>query len=182
MNKKSKTAFQLTPEQAEFLSNLIINNKSVIAHSIKAVLTDTFSYLYEECISETYLTACENIDKVYNHENPVGWIIVTAKHTAKRLMKAHWRDLYVYPLDDDIRDDKTDVTEEALYNDYIRNHTQEKLIQLLTDREKEIYNLFYIEHMDANAIGKRLNISPNTVWAVTHNIRNKIINAAKNKK
>ena len=170
---KKQNAVPLTEKQRSFLDGLIRENKHYISNTVLNTLGSAFSCLYEECISELYLLACLKINIAEAHPNPAAWIIVCARLTAHTVMQKRKKDALNVPPDEDICDDR-DVFDEALYNIWIENGVASKLIEELTPREKEVYNLIYIKGKRPEEAAKLLGISHSTVRNIRKQLKEKI--------
>lgn len=165
----------LTPEESGFIAGLIENQSSLITNVIARVLGDEYDFLLEECISETYLTACNRFEVVKNHESPEAWIIVVAKLTAKRMIQRHNRHKIRTSFEElPEQIDKNDVAEEALYNIWIEEKVPELLISRLSKQEKIVYQKIFIEHKPQKVIAEELDITVNTVSVIKNHLVEKI--------
>ena len=171
MKKQKNTP--LTQTQKEFLESLINENKRLISNTVLNTLGKAFSFLYEDCISELYLLACLKISVAQSHPNPVGWIIVCARLTAYTLMQNHKRDINSVPLEDSLSD-ATNVFDEVLYSIWIENDAVLKIINTLTPREREVYNLIYIQGKKPEEAASLLGISHSTVRNIRKQLKDKI--------
>ncbi len=170
--KERKTA-SLTEKQRMFLDSLIRENKRYISNTVLNTLGSAFSFLYEDCISELYMLACLKISIAETHPNPAAWIIVCARLTAHTVIQKRKRDALNVPLDENLYDD-SDVFDEALYNIWIENGVALKLIEELTPREREVYNLIYIKGKKPEEAAKLLGISHSTVRNIRKQLKEKI--------
>ena len=175
MRKKSDERILLTLEEARFIDGLIERNRSVLGNIIKFSLGEDFDHLWEDCLSETYLLACRKIDVLKAHENPDGWIINAAKKNAgnmKRNNNKYKSNISIEKLPE--LPDEQNVFEEAVFNIWMEKKVPSILISRLSKREKEVYELFYIEHKTTDEIAKRLGINVSTVRNIKKNIVDKI--------
>lgn len=170
---RNKKTASLTEKQRAFLDGLIRENKHYISNTVLNTLGKPFSFLYEDCISELYLLACLKIDVAETHPNPAAWIIVCARLTAHTVIQKRKREMAEVTLDEDIPDNG-DVFDEALYNIWIENGTALKIINELTPREREVYNLVYIKGKKPEEAAKLLGISHSTVRNIRKQLKEKI--------
>jgi len=183
LNIKPKITHPLSPEQARFIEELIYNNYEAIYSIVFNALGASYSYLWDEAISELFVLLCEKIDVLQNHPAPQGWLFVSARYVAKGITHKHKRDLSQASLDEINYDiSKNDIFEEIVYKIWLENNVPEKLISQLSKREKEIYHKIYIEHKKPKEIAKELSISENNVRNIKKNLKDKIHNALKKNK
>lgn len=172
---RNKKTASLTEKQRSFLDGLIRENKHYISNTVLNTLGKPFSFLYEDCISELYLLACLKIDVAETHPNPAAWIIVCARLTAHTVIQKRKREMAEVTLDEDIPDNG-DVFDEVLYNIWIENGVALKIIDQLTPREREVYNLIYIKGKKPEEAAKFLGISHSTVRNIRKQLKEKIKN------
>lgn len=181
INKKDKE--KLTPEQAEFLDDLLSKNRNNIKRAVSAVLKDNFKLHGDDCISEVSLLAIKKVKKLQKHNNPNGWLMVASKKTAANYIRKEYTRLKNTGREIvcDIPTDSNAVYEDALYNIWMEDGTIEKLLNELTPREKEVYELLYKQDMTSKQAGERLGISASTVRSIDADIKDKIKYAVKKK-
>lgn len=182
MNKKQERTAKLSPEDSKFLQALIEANEKVINITIYNALGEQYTYLAEDAVAQLYLLACEKIDVLRAHECPKAWLIVAAKLTAKSIIKKHITELsHVFTADPPELSADDNVFEEAVYSIWLQNKVPEKLIAMLTKREKEVYNKLYIENKTAKQAAAELGTTVNLINNVHKNLRGKIKNAINQK-
>lgn len=177
MDTIDKEKFRLTAEEAEFIKDLIIKNEYIIRAEIRAALQEHFAQIGEDCISEVYLLACRKIKVLKNHTAPDAWIIVAAQKVAQ----SEARKLYmkINSKFSEIPQDlpmKNDTFEEALYNIWLDNHSLEKLFDLLTQHEKDVYDLLYNQRLTSKQAAEIMNVSDSTIRNIHSMIKKKIKN------
>lgn len=175
MNKTTGKNKVMTPEEAEFVKDLLLRNRQTISSVIKMLLKDGYSFLYDDCLSETYLTACQKVDILKVHGNPDAWITVAAKWSTMALLKEFKRQKYLNnQANEFVCSTKDSVFEEVVYNIWVENNVPEKLISELTKREKEVYRLLFLEQKTPQEVANELGISISTVRNTKKHLIDKI--------
>lgn len=178
-----KNKQKLTPEESEFLHDLLTKNKKNIRRAVFVVLKDNFKLYGEDCISEVSLLAIKSVKVLKKHKNPSGWLVVASKKVAANYIRKEYTRLKNTGIEIiyDIPTDANAIYEDALYDIWMENGTIEMLIQELTPREKEVYSLLYQEGLTSKQAGERLGISASTVRNIAVGIKDKIYYAVKKK-
>ncbi len=182
MQNKEEVKLCLSPDEAEYIQDLIIRNQYIIRAEIRSVLKEKFEQIGEDCIGEIYLLACEKIDVLKKHKNPDGWIIIAARKVALNMGRKHntilnkstEAEIEDMPIDDN-------VFEDALYNIWLENGSIDKLLDVLTPHEREIYNLLYKRRLPSNKAAEIMKVSDSTIRNINRTIKKKIKNAIETK-
>lgn len=175
MKTSEKEKICLTAEETAYIRELIIENEYIIRAQIKEKLKGKFAYLGEECIGDLYLLACQKAHVLINHPNPVGWLIIAARNIVKNAERK-----YKTVVDKTIDKELTDipsgdqVIEDALYNIWMQEGSIERLLALLSPREREIYEMLYKEKRTSIQTANILGISDSTVRNIALTIKKKI--------
>ncbi len=180
LNTIENGKLRLTADEAEFIKDLIIRNESVIRAVVRSELHEDFDLLGEDCVAEIYLLACKKVAVLKNHENPEGWLSVASRRVAQNVKRKN-ATISEHYIDTEVTDiaGKNDIFEEALYNVWIENGSIDKLLGVLTPREREIYELVYKKRIKSNEAANILGVSDSTVRNTAASIRRKIKDAAK---
>lgn len=174
MGEKTDKSAKLSQADRDFIKQLVLKNRVTIAHTVRVVLGELYGSLYEDCIGETYLLACQKVKHIREHENPDGFIIVAAKLTALGLMRKVKGVKTVPIVNPDALPSETDVYEEALFNICIKQLTPKNLEELFTPREAEVFKLIYIEELNSIQAAERLGISDSTVRSIKQTVKDKV--------
>ncbi len=175
MKTSEKESFHLTPEEADYIEDLIIRNEYMIRAAVKSVLQEKYEYLGEDCISEIYYLACKKIKKLKKHEKPDAWIIVASRKVA--LNEARKYNTYINHTTDEkvINIPAIDtVFEDALYNIWLEEGVIDKLLNLLTPHERKIYELLYKKRLPPKEVAKIIGVSESTIRNINSTIKKKI--------
>lgn len=131
---------------------------------------DVFKYLAftlknedraNDAIQDTFIVIYKNIKKVYNHENPGGFIFKTAQNIAKNYKKELYKRLIKeINIDDSIIEIKnSNLNIERAMDSKINEYEYiTDIIDSLSNEDKELYNMYYIEHKSMKEIGNSLGI------------------------
>ena len=175
MNNAEKRSYVLTLEECDYIEKLIINNESILRSVIRSALGERFDQLGEECMSDLYLLLCEKIDKLKNHENPDGWVVVAAKNIAQNAMRKHNTCLNHTTAEEIIDIPVADnVFEDALYNIWLDEGVIDKLLDKLTPHEREVYNYLYRKRLPSKKVAELMGVSHSTIRNINANIKRKI--------
>ena len=175
MTNTEKRKYILSTEDCEFIEKLILKNASVVRAVIYSVLGESFEQIGEECISDLYLLMCEKIDKLKNHENPDGWVVVAAKNIAQNAIRKHNTCLNHTTAEEIIDIPVADnVFEDALYNIWLDEGVIDKLLDKLTPHEREVYNYLYRKRLPSKKVAELMGVSYSTIRNINANIKRKI--------
>lgn len=177
MTNAEKRNYVLTPEECDYIEKLILNNETIVRAVIRSVLGEKFDQIGGESISDLYLLMCEKIDLLKRHENPEGWMVVSARYVALNALRRY--NTLLYNTDTKKIEDicsEENVFESALYNIWIKDGVIDKALATLTPHEKEIYNYLYRERLSYKKIAEIMDISESTVRNTNATIRRKILN------
>lgn len=182
MNTTENDKLRLTQKDSDFIEALIKRNQGVMCAAVRSVLQENYNVLGEDCIAEIYLLCCQKIRVLKNHENPDGWLAVASKRVSLAVNRKYKERLSRTADYEPINaDSQIDVFEEALYDSWLEGGAIEKLLSVLTPREREIYELVYLKRMKAVDVATLLGVSGSTVRNTTASIRRKLENAIKEK-
>lgn len=101
-----------------------------------------------DIVQDTFIVVYKNIEKVYNHENPGGFVFRTAQNLVKNYKKELYKRLInEVNIDDgitDIRDLSTSI-ENSLNAEINEYEYITDIIDSLSDDKKRLYKMYYIE-------------------------------------
>lgn len=78
-------SMKLSQEQNEALAELYHETYYTLSSYAKCSLQD--KYLVEEAIQQTFLIACTKPDQVLNSPNPIGWLVITLRHSIQAILQ-----------------------------------------------------------------------------------------------
>jgi len=117
---------------------------------------DLFKYSYrltyeknmaEEIVQDTFIEAYKKIELLAQHENPAGWLYVTARNITKAYMREYLRIKTLLPLEDH----KIGVADEEREEMFLSNY--------LNEEEAKIIFKFYVEKRSMTEISEEYAIS-----------------------
>ena len=177
MRTKSAADDRLTSEESEQLEKIIMNRIHIIRYTIVKIFGVTYQYLVEDCVSEVLLLACEKGRILLNHSNPGGWLVNASKNTAYNMLRKYQKGARNVPIDDlGSVSSPEDVFEEMVYQECMEKNVPDLLLSRLTKREREIYELLFVQKKKPQTVADELHISVNTV----RNIKKSIVDKIKN--
>ncbi|MBQ3002132.1 MAG: sigma-70 family RNA polymerase sigma factor [Clostridia bacterium] len=154
---------------------MIWTHRNVIHKILFDILHPDFSYMIEDCESEVMMIAVEHAHELLSHTAPTGWFIVTTRnvaHAARRKeIKRIQNDTSAEGVDLTIAEDPL---ENILYKEWIKNGVVDQLLSRLTPREREVYDLAFVEGKSTKDIAGQLHIRESTVRNIRKNIMDKI--------
>ncbi len=165
---------KLSAEDKAYLRTLIMENEKYIKHAVTNTLGPLFEYLADDAVGELYLLACQKVDVIKTCDSPRAWLIVAARYVAKGLIKKQKKDLNSVELTEALNSDDENVFEEAVYRIWLENKIPEKLIDSLTQREREVYIKLHIENKTPKEAAAELGVTVNLVHNVNKNLKDKI--------
>ena len=155
-------------EREAFYEQLIKNNYYKIERSL------SYHYNYpndfaRELIQRVFLKALMKPD-LYKHENPVGWIYVTAKYTAMEMLKEMKKSM-------DTQAPLVDTLATAVEDEYdFDEGMAEQCIQSLAGKKdaQELFLNYYIKHMSLDEIALHMGIEKTNVKSRIQRLNKKL--------
>ena len=150
---------------------------------IDKIYKEMYSYLYclvsrwiypsnqediEDILHDVFLIAMET-ENLEKHENIKGWLVKTAKNLSKQFTEKRNREIKRTVLTiNDIKDSysvEDHVIEDIEFENMISNNTYARIMDKLSDSEKQFYNMKYIHKLSYDEICRLLGISFGTARA-----------------
>ncbi len=165
----------LSAEESKRLGDLIWTHRNTIQITILKILSSQFQYLLEDCESEVALIAVRRGAELLSHPNPTGWFVVAAKYVANNAYRKEMKRVSNLSSDSEIQIKvQDDPLESVLFDDWIQNGVPDKLLSRLAPREREIYDMIFVQDMTTVEIAKQLCISESTVRNIKKNVLDRI--------
>lgn len=165
----------LSNEESERLGSLIRKHRNVIRATVFKILGSQFRYLLEDCTSEVAVIAVQQGAELLSHPNPAGWFVLASKNTANNMLRKERTRLRKEIIDSDLQIQmQDDPLEEVAYADWIENGIPDKLLSRLAPREREIYDMIFVQDMGITEIARELSLSESTVRNIKKNVLDKI--------
>lgn len=173
--KETKKREILSPADTERLRDLIWTHRNVIQKILFDILHPDFSYMIEDCESEVMLIAVEQAHELLSHTAPAGWFIVATRNVAHAACRKEIKRIKNdAPTEGVELKTAEDPLENILYKEWVKNGVVDQLLSHLTPREREVYDLAFVENKSTKDIAGQLHIRESTVRNIRKNIMDKI--------
>jgi len=133
----------------------------------------------EDCVQDTFVKALRFQKDLLQHTAPLKYLKRMCKYitlTKRRNIRIHNRILgYPKPIEDhyDLADPKDIVVDWLLQQE--NSAAKKALFDLLTEREKEVYHLYYQQDLSIKDVAKALDITDGSTRGCIQRIRSKAI-------
>ena len=172
---REKRRSKLSVQESEQLGVFLWKNRNVIRKIINNCLGKQFDYLLEDCEGEVLLIAVEHGVELLEHQNPVGWLVLTSKNIASN---ARRKEIARMKNTSDTFPEQIhkqeNLFEEVVFENWIKDEVTQELLSHLTTREREIYELMFVKALSTKEICEQLQITESTVRNTKKNIMDKI--------
>ena len=166
----------LSGDETAFSTLVKKYQKSV--HSLAWRIIGDF-HIAEEITQDTFLHAYKKLSTLNEPKQFTGWLHVTAKRRCLAWLRKKKIDMQSLDSVPELALEKTayanynaDLREEE-YKEHLRDIVED-LLQMLPNAERTVVILHYLGEMTCEAIGKYLDISPNTVKSRLSRARNRL--------
>lgn len=147
-------------EDTGFVLELMTNYKSDLIKIMTSKLGQYKGNDVEDCYQDLFMLAFLNRKKLSSHPNPVGWLFITAANIAHDMMRKNRKNerrtvsfedaadiTCLEGIEDLVIDRGSNLQEET-------EHAKKQILDILSDREKELYRLKYIEKKDTKYLAQ----------------------------
>lgn len=169
---------QTDKQKNAMLGELFEQFHGVILRAIVGTLGADYSYLAEDCLSQTFLIACQKKDDLLSRQTPVVWLIATGKNCARNAMRGVIKEQsFAAPLDTETEhaDANSDAfVEQIAYDDWVERDVAQKLIDGLNPRVRRAFVAKYREGKSNAKIAEEMQISESTVRTFLHDAKRQI--------
>ena len=171
--EKRRGKFSL--QESEQLGNFLWNNRNLIRKTISNCLGKEFEYLLEDCEGEVLLLTVERGVELFEHQNPIGWLVLTSRNVANnaRRKEISRANRMSDTLPEQLQSQEK-LFEDFVYENWIKDGVTQELLSHLTTREREIYELMFVKALSTKEICEQLQITESTVRNTKKNIMDKI--------
>jgi len=154
----------------EYFDKIYAKYYDHVYRKVKSTLYTKVEDDITSCVQDTYIKAWLNIENLKNHANVKGWLIVAAGHTAGNFNKKHMirKARTGDPNAIDVIPDE-DFTEE-IYGKI----AAEEILSQLSEGERVLYEMKYVEKLSNQEIGAILGITANAVAARNNRLIKKL--------
>lgn len=133
--------------------------------------------LAEECVQETFESALKKIHALLKHDSPEGWLMSACKKNVLSMRRKIMRRMRItetsFPEDTPFAASRSHDSVEEWIMKYDLSTAQQQLVDVLTEQERSVYQLFYANRLSLKETAKRLNLSEAAVRGATQRIRAK---------
>ena len=174
MNKKS-----LTKEQQSEIASLIEQNKVRLTAYIHCQFKDVSDSDIEDCFQDLFLRAYEKYSSFERSPNKTGWIFKTMKNVVHEFCRKK-KNCCDHTISATLFSGPEEVQEETdLIFDIITNHSGEaQIVQTilfhLTEKERLLYRLRYMEKLSTDKIAEQLSLPSGTVRGRLSDLKKKV--------
>lgn len=145
----------MTPSQKDFITQLFKENFPMVKGIINGLLLSHNRDDISSCCQDTFLLAVEHTEELEQHENPGGWLALTARNYALRFnqeyRKQQARVLELTEATENPSREMETLTAESTFEEKIINH--------LSQPEKLLYYLKFKEGLPDSRIITLLNMT-----------------------
>ena len=175
--------FMLNDEERAFVSALMERMRLPAKRRMAQKLGAFRNAALEDCEAELWLLVCIEAKRLMKHENPDGWVSVAAVNIALNCVKMQIRKERLAHSDEGLLDEAASdempvderVVNDLLFERWEKENFKAKLLSLLTSKEKELYDLRYVEKKSFEEISAKTGRSQEAVQMALSRIRKKII-------
>lgn len=145
-------------DQERFLNELFDKEyDKLFAYCKKRLYDDQAA---EDCVGEVFFRAYNNVDKLMTHENPSGWVHVTARLVIKEMLRkagGRRRVLIFFVCLDTVEDQyqHDSFGSDGLGPNIDVPRAKQKILSDLNDRDRELYDLIYVKRLSAAELSER---------------------------
>ena len=131
----------------------------------------------EDCVQETFVRACLEVDTLIDYEEPLYWLLTTCKNitmSERRKQRRRRQILKTIPASDEesLVDPQDAIADWMAENDLLAKKAQ--LLETLTPQEREVYTAVYSEFQSARETAERIGTTEGGVYSALRRIRQKI--------
>ncbi|MEA5015408.1 MAG: sigma-70 family RNA polymerase sigma factor [Candidatus Limiplasma sp.] len=141
---------------------------------VKLHFDSRFVHLVEDCVQETFVLFLISYDKLCNHPNPAGWLCSTAWNRLRsEVRKANYRSKKLYEIAEleKVSLPEVEAALERWANQEIAIETIAAICSLLTQKEQEIYQAYFVEDLSLAETASKSGASPNSVRSAIGRIK-----------
>ena len=141
---------------------------------VKMNFDNRFIHIVDDCIQETFVIFLISYDKLCDHPNPAGWLCNTAwnrlrseiRKTTHRVKK-----LYEIAEMEQVNPSEVEAVLDRWANQNMAIETIAAIHSILTQKEQEIYQSYFVEDLSLAETARKNSISPNSVRSAIGRIR-----------
>ena len=156
-------------EKEYLFTTIYVKYYSPVYIKIKKRLYSKIEDDITSCVQETFIKAWRNMGDLRAHKNVGGWLIKCAEGVAGNFNKKYAlrrkksADISEIEKVEDGTDFAQDIVETAEFEKYIESHAIDKFLEQLSEDERALYGMKYMQKLSNEEIGKILGITANAV-------------------
>lgn len=134
----------------------------------------------EDCVQDVFLIAQEKAELLAGHPCPLKWLMRTAKNLARRRIRDEARrrkHLNIVAVSDEILQNIPDphgVDDLFQISDAEIDKIAKVILSFITEDERELYELYYIQGLSTSETAERLGLTKSTVSMRLLRLRRKV--------
>jgi len=110
-----------------------------------------------DIVQDTFIVVYKNIEKVYNHINPDGFVFKTAQNLARNYKKTVYKQIInEVNLDEGLINSNISTIESSIDSNINEYDYIPEIIDSLSEKNKMLYNMYYVEHKPMKLIAEEL--------------------------
>lgn len=155
-------------EKNALLGEMFEKYHGVVLFCILRILGDEDRYMAEDCLSQTFLIACQKKDDLLSRDKPVVWLIAAAKNCARQFKRKAIKErektcVIDEPMYSIVDESGEFFVDDIVYRDWIRNKVPQNLINELQPRTREAFLAKYKDGKSNAEIAAEMHITESTV-------------------
>ena len=170
----------LTKDQQEKIVDLIQKNKVQLTTYIRSQFKDVSDSDIEDCFQELFIRTYEKFSSFEHSSNKTGWLFKAMKNIMHEFYRKK-KKLYNHTTSEAILpeiEEKSNEEKDLIF-EIITNHSSEaQIIQMilsnLTEKERLLYRLRYIEKLSTDKIAEQLSLPSGTVRGRLSDLKKKV--------
>ena len=170
----------LTKDQQEKIVDLIQQNKVCLTAYIRSQFKDVGDPDIEDCFQELFIRTYEKFSSFEHSSNKTGWLFKAMKNIVHEFCRKK-KKIYDHTISESlVLEIKESSNEEKnLIFEIITNHSSEAqvvqtILSNLTEKERSLYRLRYIEKLSTDQIAEQLSLPSGTVRGRLSDLKKKV--------
>ena len=171
---------RLAKDQQEKIVDLIQKNKVQLTTYIRSQFKDVSDSDIEDCFQELFIRTYEKFSSFERSSNKIGWLFKAMKNIVHEFCRKK-KKIYDHTISESLvpEIEESSNEEKNLIFDIITNHSSEvQIIQMilsnLTEKERLLYRLRYIEKLSTDKIAEQLSLPSGTVRGRLSDLKRKV--------
>ena len=170
----------LTKDQQEKIVDLIQQNKVCLTAYIRSQFKDVSDSDIEDCFQELFIRTYEKFSSFERSSNKAGWLFKAMKNIVHEFCRKK-KKIYDHTISESLvpEIEESSNEEKNLIFEIITNHSSEAqvvqtILSNLTEKERSLYRLRYIEKLSTDQIAEQLSLPSGTVRGRLSDLKKKV--------